>query len=76
MITFLNCTILNGGKYFNMNFHVISYKVVIELGANELNHNFAAPIKENGNNLSPNASLDTWYYLYESQIIAKFRGCM
>lgn len=59
-----------------MNFLAFFSQVVIELGANELNHSVDAPVKEKGSNHSLNASLYTWYYLYERQTTTKFSKCM
>lgn len=59
-----------------MNFLTISSQVLIELGANELIHNLATPLKEIGNSHSMIASSDTWDCLYESQIATKYNRCM
>lgn len=72
VISFLNCTILEGGKYFKMNFLTISAQVVTECGVRELNDNLAAPYKEKGNNLGQIVSSKTQYCLYESQMAINF----
>lgn len=59
-ITFLNFTILDGEKYFKMNFLVIYSQVLIEFGANKLSQSMTAPFEEKLNDLSFIAFSDTW----------------
>ena len=70
-MSFLNLTILVGGKYLDKKICAKSFYVVIKPAGRELSHSFALSFKEKGNNLSRIASLLTPLCLKVSHILRK-----
>ena len=66
-----NQAALLGGKYLARNFSTISFHVVMDPGAKEVSHLYAAPLRLNGNSLNLMASSDTELILKVEQIWRK-----
>lgn len=72
----LELHIMDGEKYFKINFLAISFQMAIEFGTCELSQSLATPFKEKGNKLRVIESSETWCCFYESQIFTKLSKCI